>query len=241
MNLIEDTKLNIKRLEEDSAFNVLSALVDEETNFNDLRDRLRNIRSEIDNSARKLAIWHGRKTRIKEADLTNLANEVAVTSEDVRLKKEEFEQASWNYLKEAEVLRYMPADLEQRKKVDELIAIRNQKIENMAQAVNQAIESEISEAENLMTEHILEKERLQDEVDITDNRIEFLRILLDGSDELKEKKRNELEGTLLSLNSELKELEKLFPAAAASAQEENDSADLSEVEVTAEIADAESQ
>jgi serine/threonine protein phosphatase PrpC len=208
---IRDTNINIERFKNPDAAKVEESISIEEKKLNLLSENLKQVRNEIDNATRKIAIWYGRKTRIKESDLTNLASEVAVSSQEVKKKKEEFELASWNYLKEAETLRYMPSDADQRKKVDQLIEVRNKKIQEMSDAVNQAIDHEIKAVEKDITDFTIQREKLQDQLDYSERNLQYLKVLSSGNDELKNQKKLELENTLLSLESELGDLQKLLP------------------------------
>ena len=208
---IEDTKINIKRFADPATANIPESLKAEEQKYNSLSDNLKQVRNEIDNAARKLGIWYTRKTKVKDADSTNLASEVAVSSEEVRKKKEEFEQASWNYLKEAEALRYMPTNGEQRKKVDQLIEMRNKKIQEMSDTVVIAIDKEIKVVEKNITDYTVQREKLQNQLDYAEKNMQYLKILSGDDEELKKQKQQELENMLLSLESELGELQGLLP------------------------------
>lgn len=218
---IADITQNIARFDQPSDEKLVESLQQKEKLYDELREEIKSVKGEIDNSVRRLTIWHGRKTKMKESDLTNLASEVSVSSEEVRKKKEEFELASWNYLKEAEALRYMPSDPEQRKKVEELVEVRSAKIKEMADAVGVAIDSEISEVEKEITSLTLRRESLQDRIDRADYSIQYLKVLINGDEQTKQQKKADLENTLLALQSELSEIESLLPAEQSGKAEES--------------------
>ncbi len=219
LRMITDVKLNLGRFENPDITEIQTVTGEEEKKLETISDELRQVRGEIDNLTRKLAIWYGRKTRIRDADTTNLASEVSVSSDEVKKKKEEFELASWNYLKEAEALRYMPADAEQRKKVDLLIEERNKKIKEMSEAVVLAIDTEIKDVEKQVTRYTLSREKLQDQLDYAERNIQYLNVLSSNNSDLKEKSKEELSNMLVSLESEFNEMKNILPAKIESKRE----------------------
>lgn len=226
---IQDLIVNISRFSEPAGGDAQKAILEEKENREKLKEQLAVARNDLEAAKRKLAIWYGRKTRVKESDLTNFASEVAVTSPTVREKKEEFERASWNYLKEAEALRYMPSDQAQRRKVEELVEVRNAKIQEMGDAVNAAIEEEIAESEKAITELTLNKDRLQDQIEQLDTTIQSLEILLGEDETAKVKRKEELENLLISYKSELNELQNFLPIDEAKKPEPSKVEDLTPV------------
>lgn len=175
-----------------------------------LATEIADIRNQIDTATRKLAIWHGRRTRLHDSDLTALASEVAVSSEEVRVNKEEFELASWNYLKEAEVLRFLPSDKNQKKKVDDLIEARNQKLHQLADQVSKAIDQAVRESESQITKLTLLRENLQEQIDLVGQDLEFIKLLL-GKDPLaKTQRKKALEEELKALQSEYNQVSEIL-------------------------------
>ena len=83
----------------------LQRIASEKTSLNSQYDEANR---DFDRSTRRLALWYGRQKRVIVSDPTNMASEVAVSSETVKKSKEAFERATWEYLSQAEKLPYSP-------------------------------------------------------------------------------------------------------------------------------------
>ncbi|MCO6430388.1 MAG: Stp1/IreP family PP2C-type Ser/Thr phosphatase [Deltaproteobacteria bacterium] len=176
----------------------------------ELKAQLTTLQADVDTATRKLTVWYGRRTRLQEADLTNLATEVAISALEVKEKKEIFELATWEYLKEAEVLRYLPTDRLQKKKVDELAELRNRRLHELTDAVHSAIDREIQNSEAQITSLTLQREKISEEIEALDHNISFVKVLMSGDEERKSAKRKEIEKELRITESELKEVNQLL-------------------------------
>lgn len=177
--------------------------------------KVANVRNEIDTATRKLTIWYRRRTLLQDTDLTNLASEVAVSSETVRKAKVSFELASWNYLKEAEALRYAPTDKEQKKKVDDLINIRNQKLGELNDQVRKAIDDSIHDSERQITELTLERDKLHEEMDNVNQSVELARVILGSDSAQKSQKKVEIDKAISATETSIKEIEASLQTLAA--------------------------
>lgn len=170
---------------------------------------LETTRAELDMATRRLAVWYGRQKRLERSSGINLAGEVAVSSDSVKEYKEIFERASWEYLKEAEVLRYNPNDKAQKEKVAKLTSLRKQRMIELSEAVREAINKAVSEADHKITELTLRRDRLESELELLRREKEYFQVLLSSNQDARKAKREELERELAISRQELQELEKL--------------------------------
>lgn len=154
---------------------------------------LEQVRADLDLATRRLAVWYGRRKRLQEADPINLASEVAVAAPDVRRSKEEFEQATWAYLKEAEVLRYTPGDKTQGEKVALLARARSEKMNALAQRVRGAIEREVGLADRQISELTIKRDEKEGELLALRREVEYVKILTGADASARAAKRLELQ------------------------------------------------
>jgi len=175
-----------------------------------LEEDLRETRSEIDVATRRLAVWFGRRKRLQSTDPVNLAGEVSVASEFVRDQKSSFERATWEYLQEAESLRYNPTDMTLRQRVAELTEVRKQRMSELGDGVREAIKEEIANADYEITELSLRRDRIESDMRELQNKLEYVRILMHGDEEAKAELRVQLSAELEVSKSELGELEDLL-------------------------------
>lgn len=175
-----------------------------------------DLRAQIDMATRKLAVWYGRRKRLQSTDPINLATEVAVASPTVKNRKEVFELATWSYLKEAEVLRYNPADEKQERRVFELARVRKERQRELAEEVRRAIDREVSESDRAIAELTLQRDKLLSEIENHRRNEEYVRVLMGNDPRAKELKRKELERERDIAAAELEELNILVPDTQAS-------------------------
>jgi hypothetical protein len=171
---------------------------------------LERIRADLDIATRRLAVWYGRRKRLQDADPVNLASEVAVAAPDVRRNKEEFEQATWAYLKEAEVLRYTLADKAQGEKVANLARERAEKMSILAQGVRTAIEREVGLADRQISELTVKRDEREGELAALRREVEYVKILTGADASARASKRAELQRERDIAAAELAGLAALF-------------------------------
>lgn len=176
-----------------------------------LNSDLEAVRTDIDLATRKLAVWYGRRKKLKETDPVNLASEVAIISPEVKQRKESFEQATWAYLKEAEALRYDPADQSLADRVAELGRVRSEKLSDLVVAVRSTIESEVEHADRHIFELTLRRDETAAEIDAARRELEYLRILLGADEKQRAAKKAELVRERSSAVAELARLEAVLP------------------------------
>jgi len=175
-----------------------------------LEEELRETRDAIDVATRRLAVWFGRRKRLQTTDPVNLAGEVAVSSEVVREQKTSFERATWEYLQEAESLRYNPTDMNLRQRVAELTDTRKQRMSELADSIGAAIKEEISKADQEITELSIKRDRIESDMKELQNQLEYVRILMHGDPESKQQLQQKIQAELAVSKSELIELEDLI-------------------------------
>ncbi len=210
----EDLKVRIKNLEEKInsferplAGNLPGILRDSESRISDLQKQLEKIRGEVDVATRKLAIWYQRRKRLKEGDPVNLANEIAVSSDKVREKKDEFERVTWSYLREAEVLVYDPTNSKQSEKVNDLRKDRKQKKTELIDEIRAAIERAASESDQEIIDLIAKRDKTTIELNDTRLNADYARALMGNDEQAKANLREELSREKETLQEELESVE----------------------------------
>ncbi|MCB0336129.1 MAG: Stp1/IreP family PP2C-type Ser/Thr phosphatase [Bdellovibrionales bacterium] len=129
-----------------------------------LETELIGIRTELDVVTRELALWYGRRQRIKEVDGLRIAKEVATGSEEVRVKQKDFEETTWAYLNAAERLRYNPKDKALRDKVYELKARRLELRDELSTLVAQAIVERVESIDKRVARLTINRESVEREL-----------------------------------------------------------------------------
>lgn len=115
--------------------------------------------AELDRATRRLVAWYGRKLRLSDsAKLSELAAEVAITSEAVANAKVEYETASNEYLRQAETLLYAPAESTQERAVAKAQDERAAALDKLRVTLSAAIENEL----NLALEQVREFSQSRD-------------------------------------------------------------------------------
>jgi PPM family protein phosphatase len=178
-----------------------------------MKESLAGIKAEIDIAARKLAVWYGRRERLKNTEATKLATQVSATSEAVRQKQQAFQQVTWGYLKEAEVLSYNPNDESQKKKVAELVKLRKQRIDELADEVRRAIDEEVARSDRVIAELTLQRDGLETKLAAEKRDMEYGQALFSPDKAVRERKKNELMERREITMAELEELRQLLPDA----------------------------
>ncbi|NLF24784.1 MAG: hypothetical protein GX589_03900, partial [Deltaproteobacteria bacterium] len=169
------------------------------------------VKSELDIASRKLGVWYGRRERLRTTDSLKLATEVAAVSEAVRQKQEAFQQVTWQYLKEAEVLSYDPANLEQKKKVSDLMRQRKERMSELSNEVQQVISDEVGRADRILAELTIKLSALETQLDDKRKDLEYAQALFSPDSNLKDRKKQELQIRREALVTELEELRQLQP------------------------------
>lgn len=133
---------------------------------------LADLRTALDLQTRKLALWYNRHQKIQTTDPLELAESVAVTSPDVKEKRQLYMAAQEAYLKEAETLVYNPLDSQQETKVAELARERDQKRAELVSAVRSYVDASLSGALSEVMGTSLMRDRLQAAVGIISKQID---------------------------------------------------------------------
>lgn len=171
-----------------------------------LRSEVENLRSSLDTETRRLSLFFGRKQRLQNTDPVDLASEVAVSSTAVREKKEAFERATWAYLKEVEVWKFNPSDEQLTRSVSRLGRARAQRLRELSSEVKKAIDDNIARAEHEIASLTAKRDKAQAELSKRVREREFIKLLTGSNQNLKNRKRAELERERQLVELELKEL-----------------------------------
>lgn len=171
--------------------------------------KLSQVKSDLDLVTRKLSIWFGRLKRLDTTDAVNMASEVSASIPNVKQKKDEFERATWDYLKEVEALRYNPSDSEKEAKVARLVAVRTEKMKELTTAVRDGIEEMVSESDHSISELTVTRTKLESEVNILIGDIEYYRTILNGDEKQKADLLESLQKKREGAQVELGELQRL--------------------------------
>ncbi len=169
------------------------------------------LRAQLDTATRKLSVWFDRKKRLEVGDPVNMASEVAVTSDDVRLKKEAFEKVTWDYLKELEALRFNQRDAVQEKKVSELLAGRNESVKDLTSEVKKTVEQNIAAADQEISELTQKRDAIDAQLSGIAREVDFIRSIMNASPD----ERDILKAAVIreknSAEAELQELTRILP------------------------------
>jgi protein phosphatase len=186
-------------------------LADASRRTDEMKTELSQVRAEIDIATRRLAVWFGRRKRLLTTEPINLASEVSVISPVVKEKKEEFERATWAYLKEAEVLRYNPNDRDQEARVAELVRERKDSMRDLAEEVRRAIDREVADADRRISELTLRRDAVDNQLEELRREVEYVRVLTGGDPASRSVKQAELRRERASAAAELEELRNVVP------------------------------
>ena len=172
---------------------------------------LKNLKVKLDTATRKLAMWYGRRTRMASTDPVNLATEISVSSDSVKEKKEIFERVTWAYLKEAEVLRYNPADKAQEEKVNELARLRKQRRKELSTEIENAIGRQVESTDRHIAELTLKRDTLENKLNNIRKELEFVQVLMSSEPASRKKMKDDLVRDKAIAEAELAELGELLP------------------------------
>lgn len=175
----------------------------------DAKTKLSQVKSDLDLATRKLAVWFGRLKRLESTDAVNMASEIAPSIPVVRQRKEEFERATWDYLKEVEALRYNPSDSSKEARVAELVGIRTTKMKELTSSVRSGIEQMVSDSDHTISELTGQRTKLESEVNMLLVDVEYLRTLMSDDESQKLAYKDTLTHRLEAAKAELAELQKL--------------------------------
>lgn len=176
-----------------------------------LRKSSDELRTQLDTATRKLSVWFDRKKRLEVGDPINMASEVAVTSDDVRLKKEAFEKVTWDYLKELEALRFNQRDAAQEKKVSDLLASRNAAVKDLTSEVKKTVEQNIAAADQEISELTQRRDAIETELAGVTREVNFIRSVMNASPEERENLKASIIREKNTAEAELQELRRILP------------------------------
>lgn len=178
----------------------------------DTRTKLDQVKTDIDLATRRLGTWYDRRRRLETTDAINLASEVGSVVPVVRQRKEEFERATWDYLKEVEAFHYTPGNAREREaKLAELVKARSDKMKNLSFEVRAAIDRAIADIDNTIADLTLQRSRLETSLETSRNDLEYVRTITGADDTKKQRLRYELQRQLDAAQLELEELKKILP------------------------------
>ena len=167
------------------------------------------VREKLDQATRGLTVWYGRRKRLETTDLSNLASEVAVSSEIVFKRQKEFTDASWAYMQKAEALNFKPRDTELQSQAQTLQQERERRGRELASAVRAAIEEAVADVEHKISELTLERDRIDQELAGLDKDVDFVKVVTGSNSDAKRQLRAQLQREHEIVSSELADLQKL--------------------------------
>jgi protein phosphatase len=175
------------------------------------REQFGNLRKQIEETSREVSLWYGRQRRLQNTDHVSLASEIAGSSAAVKKAKSDFEKATWEYLKQAESLRYDPENGDLKGEVDTLTVARRESLKNLREVVSSAIHEQSEKAHARMNELTTRRDRTQQRIVDLEEDLRYLKALTGtgGADKAKLKKEFKLQ--LEVAKSELAELNLILP------------------------------
>jgi hypothetical protein len=163
-------------------------------------------RAQIDSSTRALTIWLGRKKRLQTGDPINLASEVSISSEAVKARQDAFNQVTYSFLQENEVLRFNPGDKARERRVADLARERLAAMRELIEAVKVAIQDELSKVEKQIEGSTLARVELENQLEGARRDVEYVKALAGSDPRAREAKQLELQRLLDVARAELEEL-----------------------------------
>lgn len=176
----------------------------------ELKIKIEQLRADIDVSTRKLATWYDRKRRLDTTDIVNMASELAPTIPSVKSKKDEFEKATWDYLRQVESLRYVQSDSSEESKVSLLIKIRSDRMKELSNEVHTTVDKSLAEADDVVAMLTLQRSSLEKELEEVKQDLDFARIAIGAEPDKKDGIIATLQQRKASSEEELSELIKLL-------------------------------
>lgn len=174
------------------------------------RRQLAAVRDDIDRATRKLSGWMERRRRLLALDPVNVATELAALSPSVREQLARFQQATWEYLKEYEALRYSSGDASREGRVRQLVEARKSALRALTDEAKRAVDQGIADAGKEISDLTLKRDDLIAELERLANDLEYVRVLTSGDERLKVQKRSQLEQDRDAYRAQLEELEILL-------------------------------
>lgn len=168
-------------------------------------------RSQIDVATRKVAVWYGRRKRLQDTDHISLASEVAASAPEVRKAQVAFNESTWDYLREAENLRYDPDNAELKEEVSKLTRLRNSRLEELKTSVAKSIEEQAERSHQKITELTLARDAAEQKLDSVRSELKYLRVLMSGNQPEINSLKKQLVRQLDASRSELDELRQILP------------------------------
>lgn len=211
VNLIDICEKKLAAFDRPVSGDYAETLTQTEQREQKIRAELNRVRTDMDYATRRLSVWYGRRQRLQSMDEVQLAREVAVASEVVRVAQREFEEVTWAYLKAYENLRYDPLNEKQKQEVRRLLRKRNDLQDDLRQKIRNAIDVEISNSDHIISELTLERDRLEEQLVVTQRKREFVSVLLSRDQPAQERLRREIEEERRLYQTELTELDELVP------------------------------
>ncbi len=177
--------------------------------------RVESVERAVERLDKSLIQWRRRLREVEELDTVNLASELATISPELRKKKDLFEEATWQYLKELENKSFDPKNEEIQHRIDVLISERNMRLKDLKMSsikfIQEKIVSEARERGLLLIEH----DELREEEKVIGSDNEYVEIRLSGDELRREAFSTTVKKRRESLSQELSELERVKPAHSA--------------------------
>ncbi len=175
-----------------------------------LQQNLKTIIDQIEVDNRNLASWSGRRQRMASVDVLKIAAEISGSLEAVHQQKERFENVTWKFIKQREVLTYKPDDQEEKRKTQVLLEERKAELEKLKEVVAAGIDQEIAEINESRGQLTLKKIKLEEEYSKSDEELNYLAALLSQDSQKKLATKQKFLVNKQELEAELASLDKLL-------------------------------
>ncbi|HMO02045.1 MAG TPA: Stp1/IreP family PP2C-type Ser/Thr phosphatase [Oligoflexia bacterium] len=153
---------------------------------------LDKLSKQSDTISRELSVWLGRSKRAKNTEITNMAAELAMFSDNIKKRKEIFETASWEYLKLSEELRARSNDPVLAQQVKVAIAKREEASKELTDQIQRLIISSIEKAREVLLEISTRRDQIVAEIEILKDKADFVKFLLGANKQQIQEKKEEL-------------------------------------------------
>jgi protein phosphatase len=179
--------------------------------LDDLRSKQKEAQGRIEEASRSVTLWYGRQRRLQNTDHVSLASEIAETTPEVKKAKDDFEGATWEYLKKAEALRYDADNAELKAEVEALTSSRKESLKALRVSVGSSINREAEASQTRLNALTKSRDATRQKVLDLEEDLRYLKALTGQDKETRSQLKKEFFSQLEVARSELSELDQILP------------------------------
>lgn len=142
---------------------------------------------------KKLSLWYGRKEQFEMEGAMSLANEIAEISGEIAEKQQVFQEISWEYLQELEILRKNSQDEQRKENVSSLLQKRKNAMKEMELGIYSVIQEKIDKINKDIADLIVQNSEFSEQLDLMEAELKILHM---AEGKTKEELLGELHGMM---------------------------------------------